>query len=187
MLTGCILITGTSRGIGLELTRQLLQRSSVTPKYIIATCRKPGEADDLLRLRDQHPETVIVKELDVTSYEKLPAFVEEIKVLTEGHGLGCLVNNAGVSPGLTRFSSVTAEQMADTFNVNVIAPLMLTKALAKEMKYPDGAAERFLLKKPLVVNMGSILGSIEENDRGGVYPYRASKAALHMLTRYNRI
>ena len=64
MLTGCVLITGTSRGIGLELTRQLLQRSSVTPKYIIATCRNPGEADDLMRLRDQHPQTVIIKELD---------------------------------------------------------------------------------------------------------------------------
>ena len=80
MLTGCVLITGSSRGIGLELTRQLLQRFSVTPKYIIATCRNPGEADDLLCLRDQHPETVIVKELDVTSYEKLPGFVEEVEV-----------------------------------------------------------------------------------------------------------
>ena len=113
--------------------------------------------------------------------------IHPVQTLTKGHGLGCLVNNAGVSPGLTRFSSVTAQQMADTFNVNGITPLMLTKALAKEMKYPDGAAKGFLLKKPLVVNMGSILGSIEENDRGGVYPYRASKAALHMLTRYNRI
>ena len=94
------------------------------------------------------------------------------------------MNNAGVSPGLTRFASVTPEQMSDTFNVNVIAPLMLTKALVKEMRYPDdGAADRFLLKKPLIVNMGSILGSIGENDRGGVYPYRASKAALHMLTK----
>ena len=80
---------------------------------------------------------------------------------------------------------VTPEQMADTFNVNVIGPLMLTKALAKELKYPDegDAAERYLLKKPLVVNIGSTLGSIGENERGGVYPYRASKAALHMLTR----
>ena len=107
-----------------------------------------------------------------------------LQPLINDHGLGCLVNNAGVSPGLTRFASVTPEQMSDTFNVNVIAPLMLTKALVKEMKYPDdGAADRFLLKKPLIVNMGSILGSIAENDRGGVYPYRVSKAALHMLTK----
>ena len=95
------------------------------------------------------------------------------------------MNNAGVSPGLTRLTSVTPEQMSDTFNVNVIAPLMLTKALVKELKYPDdcAAVEHFLLKKPLIVNVGSILGSIGENDRGGVYPYRVSKAALHMLTR----
>lgn len=185
MLTGCVLITGTSRGIGLELTRQLLQRSSITPKHIIATCRNPSEADDLMRLRDQHPQTVIIKELDVTQYEKISAFVEDIKPLIVNHGLGCLVNNAGVSPGLTRLTSVTPEQMSDTFNVNVIAPLMLTKALVKELKYPDdcAAVEHFLLKKPLIVNVGSILGSIGENDRGGVYPYRVSKAALHMLTR----
>ena len=109
-----------------------------------------------------------------------------LQPLTSEHGLGCLINNAGIT-NLTGFSAVKPKMMADCFNVNVIAPLMLTKALAKVMKYPDGAAERFLLKKPLVVNMGSILGSIEENDRGGVYPYRASKAALHMLTRYDRI
>ena len=81
MLTGCVLITGTSRGIGLELTRQLLQRSSITPRHIIATCRNPSEADDLMRLRDQHPQTVVIKELDVTNYETFSAFVEDIKVM----------------------------------------------------------------------------------------------------------
>lgn len=40
-----------------------------------------------------------------------------------------------------------------------------------------------MLKKPLIMNMGSSLGSIKENDRGGVYPYRASKAAVNMMTR----
>lgn len=33
-----------------------------------------------MRLRDQHPQTVIIKELDVTQYEKISAFVEDIKV-----------------------------------------------------------------------------------------------------------
>ena len=89
-----------------------------------------------------------------------------------------------MNPGFTRLNAVTPELMAETFNVNAIAPLMLTKALAKEMKYPnEGVAESYLLKKPLVVNIGAILGSIGENKQGGVYPYRASKVALHMLTR----
>ena len=90
MLTGCVLITGASRGIGLELTRQLLQRSSVTPKHIVASCRNPGAAEDLLRLRDQHPQTVIVRELDVTHYDKLAAFVEDIKVKFTFHAQLCL-------------------------------------------------------------------------------------------------
>ncbi len=59
-------------------------------------------------------------------------------------------------------------QMLDTFNVNVVAPLMVTKALLpllnravewrKTVKGKDGE-----VKKPLVVNMSSILGSIENN------------------------
>ena len=80
MLTGCVLITGTSRGIGLEFVRQLVKRSSITPKHIIATCRNPNEATDLLQLRDQHPEVVVVKELDITEYDKLKGFVKDIKV-----------------------------------------------------------------------------------------------------------
>ena len=39
LLTGCVLITGCSRGIGLELVRQLVGRTSITPRHIIATCR----------------------------------------------------------------------------------------------------------------------------------------------------
>ena len=80
MLTGCVLITGTSRGIGLEFVRQLVQRSSLTPKHIIATCRNPDRAKDLLELRDQHPEVVVVRQLDITEYDKLKGFVQDIKV-----------------------------------------------------------------------------------------------------------
>ena len=37
-------------------------------------------AEDLMRLRDQHPQTVLIKELDVTRFETFPGFVEDIKV-----------------------------------------------------------------------------------------------------------
>lgn len=53
---------------------------------------------------------------------------------TTEHGLGCLINNAGVCPSGARFSTVTPQLMADTFNVNVIAPLMLAKALVDQMR-----------------------------------------------------
>ena len=50
---------------------------------IIATCRNPDEAADLLRLRDEHADTVVVKQLDITRYEKnFKDFVQDIKVGT---------------------------------------------------------------------------------------------------------
>ena len=54
----------------------------------------------------------------------------------------------------------------------------------KDLKYPEGAdPSQFVLKKPLLVNIGSIKGSIGDNRNGGSYPYRISKAAFHMLTK----
>ena len=41
------------------------------------------------------------------------------------------------------------------------------------MKYPDATdLSQFVLKKPLLVNIGSIKGSIGDNQNGGAYPYR---------------
>ena len=57
----------------------------------------------------------------------------------------------------------------------------------KEMKYPEGGdSGQYLLQKPLIVNIGAILGSIggyQGSDYGGFYPYRTSKAGMHMLTK----
>lgn len=41
-----VLVTGANRGIGLEFVRQYLERGS----SVIATCRKPSEAEALAKL-----------------------------------------------------------------------------------------------------------------------------------------
>ena len=59
------------------------------------------------------------------------------------------------------------------FELNSPGNLSLPEALVNEMKYPDGTdLSQFVLKKPLVVNIGSIKGSIGDNQNGGAYPYR---------------
>ena len=76
--------------------------------------------------------------------------------------------------------------MSDTFNVNVIAPLMLSRALLPLLKKgADASKNQSQIEPPLIVNISSILGSIESNkgNGGGIYPYRTSKAALNMMTR----
>jgi len=45
------------------------------------------------------------------------------------NGLNVLINNAGITTKFTRINMVKPEQMVDNFNINAIAPLMLTKVL----------------------------------------------------------
>ena len=45
--------------------------------------RKPNEATELLQLRDEHPEVVVIKQLDITEYDKgFKEFVQDIKVVS---------------------------------------------------------------------------------------------------------
>ena len=87
-----------------------------------------------------------------------------------------------MAPKATRYNLVKVEQMENTFRTNVIAPLFLSRSMLPLMKNDQGS---------LIVNMSSILGSIENNKKvmesggsgGGQYPYRSTKAALNMVTR----
>ena len=87
MLAGStVLVTGCSRGLGLEMTRQLLTRSvplklllrsfgssfvtlfSPAPRRVgkvVATCRQPHHAEELGELAEQHPETLFVARFDL--------------------------------------------------------------------------------------------------------------------------
>lgn len=47
-------------------------------------------------------------------------------------GLNVLFNNAGYSPKSTRINMVKAEQMMETFQVNTVGPIMLTKVVKKK-------------------------------------------------------
>ncbi|XP_050315472.1 C-factor-like, partial [Anthonomus grandis grandis] len=95
------------------------------------------------------------------------------------------VNNAGYSPKFTRIGLVKMDQLVDSFAINTIGPIMLTKALLTLLKKAAEAnsAEPMGSNKAAVVNMSSILGSIAQNTDGGFYPYRCSKASLNMATK----
>ena len=54
-----VLVTGSSRGIGLALVRSLAMRGD----RVIATCRRPGEASELQALANQHNTAAILTTL----------------------------------------------------------------------------------------------------------------------------
>lgn len=60
-------VVGASRGIGLELVRQLLDGG----KSVIAGARNPSGASELLRLKQSCPERCVVEQCDVTDEESI--------------------------------------------------------------------------------------------------------------------
>ncbi|CAH2006879.1 unnamed protein product [Acanthoscelides obtectus] len=123
--------------------------------------------------------------LDVTQTETFPNFASQVEEIVKDDGLNVLFNNAGCSPKSTRINFVNTEQLVDTYLVNTVAPILLTKALLPVLKKASEVNKDLPLgsSRSAIINMSSILGSISANDNGGLYPYRCSKAALNMATK----
>ena len=78
MIFGNVLITGSSRGLGLEFVRQL----APVCRSVIATCRSPENASDLNEIAAIH-DTVTVKKLDVEKFDSFASFAEDLKTSHE--------------------------------------------------------------------------------------------------------
>jgi NAD(P)-dependent dehydrogenase (short-subunit alcohol dehydrogenase family) len=157
---GTWLVTGASRGLGLEWVRQLAERGDT----VIATARKPEKSRELGALR------VETHDLDVSDERSIAALKEHIG----SRPLDAVVNNAGVGGAGADFEHLGWDDVRTTFEVNAIGPMRIAQAL-----WPNLLAGR----DKLLVNVTSRMGSIADNGSGGYYAYRASKCALNMLTR----
>ena len=163
-----ILITGASRGIGLELARRCVDAGW----RVLACCRQPQAATELTDLVKQSGGLVQVHPLDVTDDEQLRQLSERLK----DEVIDILFNNAGIagSKGRQRFGEVPVEEWLELFRVNAIAPWKVAEAFV-------GQVERSGHK--VIATMGSLLGSIADNGSGGQVCYRSSKAAAHMVAK----
>lgn len=161
-----VLVTGANRGLGLELTRQLLAQGA----HVVATCRHPGKATALNALGGAHPGRVHVLPLDVGSESSRAELVRELPLVLGEARLDLLLNNAGVLHSGERFGQVTQAALEESLRVNAIGPFLLTQALAAFLR--DGAT---------VANLSSQLGSIARVTRFGAPSYCAGKAAQNML------
>ncbi|XP_071398526.1 C-signal [Centroberyx affinis] len=183
---GSVLVTGASRGLGLQIVDSLAT-GGFSPGKIIATTRNPASAQELQELAETHSNIHIIT-LDVVSQQSIEKAAEEVGQLVRDEGLNCLINNAGINV-VANFQTVTAEMMIENFHTNSVAPLMVTKAflpLLQQAASRGGAGMG--IQRAAVINMTSLLGSVELNwgeraDNFKWYPYRTSKSALNMVSR----
>ncbi|XP_068169493.1 C-signal [Antennarius striatus] len=187
---GSVLVTGASRGIGLQIVESLAA-GGFCPGKIIATARQPGSAQKLQELAEKHPNIHIIT-LDILDQESIEKCVENVGRLVQNDGLNCLINNAGLK-AVDNLPTVTVDNMTQLFHTNAVAPLMISKAFLPLLKRAAsrvgaGAARDMSIQRAAVINISSLMGSLQltwgEHCKDKIwYPYRTSKSALNMVSR----
>ena len=122
-------ITGASRGIGLELTRQLLALPSSQVGPVFALCR--GASTPALRqLLDEHPDRAVHVVASVTDAASVQQAAQEVEAQLGGAGLDVLVNNAAVGGGIKPdgMRSVPPEDIAAMLDTNLLGVHRVTTA-----------------------------------------------------------
>ena len=166
------LVVGASRGVGLAITRYLLQEQAT--QRIYATYRGPATAAGLLELNDERLHTF---RADVTKTQDLQQIVASMQA--NGDHPDWVINAAGILHENGRqpeksLSQCRQDWLMRLFLVNSVGPLMLAKAVIPLMR-KDRPGHFAVLS--------AMVGSIADNRLGGWYGYRASKAALNQFMR----
>jgi len=146
-------ITGTNRGIGLELTRQ----AKAAGHRVIALCRTASDA-----LKETGAE--IHEGIDVADDGVIDALAKAF----DGETVDVLINNAGLLRGQS-LDNLDLDGIRRQFEINALGPLRVTKGLLGALKQGSKVA---------IVT--SRMGSIADNTSGGSYGYRMSKTAVNM-------
>lgn len=165
------LITGGTKGIGLEVARQLAQKGI---EVLI------GSRDEIVgekvaeQLSSEHFSVTYIQ-LDVTKQATIDLAVTEV---ANAYGrLDILVNNSGILLKEPRPSELTMEMLRQNFEVNLFGVFAVTKAFLPLLRQSSSGH---------IVNVSSTLGSFDFHERNQPNhlqcAYSASKTSLNMLT-----
>ena len=155
-----IMITGASRGLGLEFARQFYNEEC----RVIATCRSPKDANELNAIGD-----IDVHALDVTDDKSVTTLADKLR----GENIDILINNAGVIGQRDGFGRIDYDIWAETMDTNVFGPMRVAEA------FRDNVMNSY---KKQMIFITSRMGSITEAVPNA-YVYRSSKAALNMAVK----
>ncbi|MEQ9662482.1 MAG: SDR family oxidoreductase [Parasphingopyxis sp.] len=160
-------VTGASRGIGAETAKRIAAEGA---RVAVHYGNSPDAARDVVAAIESAGGSAFAVQADLADSAAIVPMVDAIR---EGFGsrpVDFLVNNAGVGSewGKHGFGNVTAEHFDALFHVNVLAPLLITQALAEN--FAEGGR---------VVLLSSVSGRSAQ-PRSPVYS--ASKAAVNSLT-----
>lgn len=151
------LVTGANRGIGLALVQKLRARGD----EVIGVCRRGSAALTATGAR-------VESDIDVTDAQALTELAQNLGSTQ----LDALWLNAGIleRENLGAIDAAGFDSLRRQFEVNALGPLRVVQAML-----------RHLGRGSKVAIITSRMGSIADNDSGGYYGYRASKAAVNAI------
>jgi len=172
------LVTGASRGIGLEWCRQLAELGYA----VILTARTREKAEAAFKKLSSSQNNIDCQVLELTDESACAALAKYIS--EKYHKLDVLINNAGANPGDSGkpdeseknswLEFLDPSELLKYMHINAIAPVILAKHVRKALA-SSGHGK--------IINITSRLGSIQLKRSGGQYSYCGSKALLNMLNR----
>lgn len=158
-----VLISGASRGLGLALVTDLLERGVKVAAFARTT------TPELENLRERYREKCLIASVDVTDTSACGAFVSTVE--RELGLIDGLVNNAAIGQDSLHVHT-SADRIAQIIETNLTAPLVLTRLVVRRL-LSRGHRGR-------VVNVTSICG---QRGYPGLVTYSATKGGLDAATR----
>ncbi|QJR11837.1 3-oxoacyl-[acyl-carrier-protein] reductase FabG [Usitatibacter rugosus] len=163
------IVTGGNRGIGLEITRQLMKEDV----FVVLGSRDLAKGEKAAADIKGRKSNVVAYQLDVNDTKSVRRFVEQVE---KAHGPpSILVNNAGVYPEETTAKVIDTPTSAwrETFETNLFGAVRMCREVVPLMRK---------LRTGRIVNISSGLGQLHHMGEGSP-AYRVSKAALNALTK----
>jgi len=154
-----VFITGTNRGLGFEFAKQY----AADGWRVIAACRDPAKAEALSAVEGD----VQVETMDVDDDASVASLSDKLK----DEAIDLLINNAGIyGPKHLSAEDMDYEAWGRVLRTNSMSPFRVTMAFLQQVRNSD---------QKIIATLSSKMGSLNENQDGGEYIYRSSKAALN--------
>jgi NAD(P)-dependent dehydrogenase (short-subunit alcohol dehydrogenase family) len=161
--TACV--TGTDRGVGLALVKELLQQD-----YTVFAGKFLKDSEGLTHLAGEYPgrlHTFMLNVGDANSVKQAALYIAG-----QTGKLDMLINNAAILGDITTTAGgeLDFDEMLQTFNINALGALRMANSLHSQIM--NGGK--------LIVNISSEAGSIADCYREAWFAYCMSKTALNM-------
>ncbi|PPR69121.1 MAG: C-factor [Alphaproteobacteria bacterium MarineAlpha3_Bin1] len=154
-----VFITGANRGLGFEFAKQY----AADGWRVIAACRDPVKAEALSAVEGD----VQVETMDVDDDASVASLSDKLK----DEAIDLLINNAGIyGPKHLSAEDMDYEAWGRVLRTNTMSPFRVTMAFLQQVRNSD---------QKIIATLSSKMGSLNENQDGGEYIYRSSKAALN--------